>query len=455
LENAALSAEKSIPYNLEAEEAVLGSILIDREAIIKVAAFLRPDDFFSERNGTIYRVVRDLYDRQMPGDFLTVTDDLQRLNLTERVGGISYVSDLVSAVPTAAHVEYYGHIVERTATMRRLIQAGGEIAALGYDDAENVEQALDRAQQVLFRVSERRISRDFSHIGAAVSTFHDQLGYLVEHRGEIMGVRTGFADLDRITGGLRASDLIILAGRPSVGKTGLALTMARNAAIRFGQAVAIFSLEMSVNQLVQRLLASEANIDSQVLRTGYIDDYEWHRINNAFGVLNEAPIYIDDTAGLTAMELRSKARRLKAEADIKLIIVDYLQLMAGSGRENRTQEVGEISRSLKGLARELDVPVVALSQLSRAVEHRPDHRPILSDLRESGSIEQDADIVMFVHREELYDQDTERRNIADLLIAKHRNGPITEIHLRFFPGQTRFADLETYHQSDNEYFGDN
>jgi replicative DNA helicase len=448
---AAAVSEKSVPYNLEAEEAVLGSILIDREAFIKIAAFLRPDDFFSERNGSIYRVIRDLYDRQMPGDFLTVTDELARLGLTERVGGVSYVSDLVNAVPTAAHVEHYAHIVERTATMRRLIQAGGEIAGLGYDDAENVEQALDRAQQILFRVSQHRLSSDFSHVGAAVATFHDQLGYLVEHRGEILGVRTGFSDLDKITGGLRSSDLIILAGRPSVGKTGLALTMARNAAVRFHQPVAVFSLEMSTSQLVQRLIAAEANIDSQLFKTGFVDEYEWHRIHDAMGILSEAPIYIDDTAGMTALELRSKARRLKVEANIKLVIVDYLQLMSGSGRENRTQEVSEISRSLKALARELDVPVIALSQLSRAIEHRTDRRPMLSDLRESGAIEQDADIVMFVHRDELYDPETEKKNIADLIIAKHRNGPVAEIHLRFFPSQTKFADLETYHQPDGEY----
>ncbi|MCL4368650.1 MAG: replicative DNA helicase [Actinobacteria bacterium] len=425
-------------------------MLIDRDAIIKVASFLQPGDFFSERNGLLYRVRLDLYDHQQPGDFVTICDELERRGQLEAVGGAAYVSSLVSAVPTAVHIEHYARIVERTAIMRRLISAAGQIAALGYEDRNDVNMTLDEATRILYQVAERRLSQEFTPLSVALTRYFEQIDYIHQHKGEILGVPAGFIDLDKITGGFHPSDLIILAGRPAVGKTALGLTIARNAAVRFKQAVAIFSLEMSTDQLVQRLLSSEANVDSQRLRNGYVDDYEWRRISEAFGVLSEAPIYIDDTAGINALELRTKARRLKAEADIRMIIVDYLQLMQGSGRENRVQEVTEISRGLKILARELGVPVIALSQLSRAVEHRQDHRPMLSDLRESGSIEQDADIVMFVHREELYNTATEKKNIADLIIAKHRNGPIAEIPLRFFPNQTKFVDLEVYRQAEGE-----
>ncbi|MCL4499405.1 MAG: replicative DNA helicase [Chloroflexi bacterium] len=451
LENeAAAVADKPVPHNLEAEEATLGCLLIDRDAIIKVASFLRPEDFFSERNGVLYRVRLDLYDHQRPGDFVTICDELERRGQLEAVGGAAYVSSLVSAVPTAVHIEHYAHIVERTAIMRRLISAAGQIAALGYEDRADVTETLDEATQILYRVAERRLSQEFTPLSVALTRYFEQIDYIHQHKGEILGVPAGFADLDKLTGGFHPSDLIILAGRPAVGKTALALTVARNAAVRFHQPVAIFSLEMSTDQLVQRLLSSEANVDSQRLRNGYVDDYEWRRISEALGVLSEAPIYIDDTAGLSALELRTKARRLKSEADIRMIIVDYLQLMQGRGLDNRVQEVAEISRGLKVLARELSVPVIALSQLSRAIEHRQDHRPLLSDLRESGSIEQDADIVMFVHREELYNTATEKLARADIIIAKHRNGPIAEIPMRFFPNQTKFADLEVYRQADGE-----
>lgn len=282
----------------------------------------------------------------------------------------------------------------------------------------------------------------------ALREYFETIEYLHEHRGEAVGVPSGFHDLDQLTGGLHASDLVIIAGRPGVGKTGFALSMVRNVAVRSNSTAAIFSLEMSAEQLVQRLLCMEAAVDSQRIRSGYIDEFEWRRISEAFGVLSDAPIFIDDTAGITIHDLRMKARRLKSEHDLKLVVVDYLQLMQGRGLENRVQEVSEISRSLKGLARDLDVPVIALSQLSRAVESRQDHRPMLSDLRESGSIEQDADIVMFIHREELYKPDTDRKNIADIILAKHRNGPVGQVPIRFFPSQTRFADLEVYRQQE-------
>lgn len=438
--------EKPVPHNLPAEEAVLGALLIDQEAIAGIAPFLKPEDFYSERHRLIYRACLALYERRQPGDIVTVADELARTGHLEAVGGAAYLAYLANAVPTAVHVESYARIVERCAIMRRLIEAAGKIAAIGYENPDDVDAALDRAEQYLFQVSQRRVSRDFVPLYAALQEYFDKIDYLHQHKGAVTGVPTGFHDLDQLTGGLQPSDLIVVAGRPSVGKTGFVLSIARHAAVRHHLPVAIFSLEMSVEQLVQRLLCSEANVDAERLRTGFIDEYEWRRISEAFGVLAQAPIFIDDTANISIMEMRLKARRLMAEQDLKLIIVDYLQLMQGRGLENRVQEVSEISRGLKALARELNVPVIALSQLSRAVEARQDHRPVLSDLRESGSIEQDADIVMFIHREEIYNPNTERKNIADIIIAKHRNGPTGQIPLRFFPSQIRFADLELYRQ---------
>jgi replicative DNA helicase len=441
--------EKTLPANLEAERAVLGALLIDSEAISEIAMFLRAADFHRERHGVIYSARVDLYERREPGDFVTLVDELRRRGQLEAVGGASYLTELINDVPTAAHVEHYAHIVEHCAIMRRLVGAAGRIAGIGYDNPPDVDEALDRAEQVLFDVSQRRISEDFTSLREALREYFDTIEYLHQHKGEVVGVPSGFRDLDQITGGLHPSDLIIIAGRPGVGKTGFALSIVRNVASRFQAPAALFSLEMSTEQLVQRLLCMEAAVDSQRVRSGYIDEFEWRRISEAFGVLSDAPIFIDDSAAISTAELRMKARRLKTEHDLKLIVVDYLQLMQGRGLENRVQEVSEISRSLKVLARELDVPVIALSQLSRAVESRQDHRPMLSDLRESGSIEQDADIVMFIHREELYKPDTDKKNIADIIIAKHRNGPVGQIPVRFFPSQTRFADLEVYRQPDN------
>ncbi len=440
--------ERLPPQNVEAEEAVLGSLLIDREAIGRVASFLRDGDFYRDRNREIYAAALTLYDRREPIDLLTLKDELERRGRLEEVGGTAYLASLSANVPTAIHVEYYARIVERTAILRRLIGAAGQIAALAYEPTDEVDTVLDRAEQLLFAVSQRRLTREYVSLHQALKDYFDTIDFLHQHKGEVVGVPTGFRDLDQMTGGLHPSDLVIIAGRPAVGKTSFALTIAHAAAVRHHVPVAIFSLEMSVEQLVQRLLCSEASVDSHRLRSGYIDEYEWHRISQAFGVLSEAPIYIDDTANITTLELRAKARRMKAEHDIQLLVIDYLQLMQGRGLENRVQEVSEISRGLKGLARELDIPVIALSQLSRAVESRQDHRPVLSDLRESGSIEQDADIVMFIHREELYKRDTERKNIADVIIAKHRNGPTGEVALRFFPAQTRFADLERFRQAE-------
>src|SRR5918998_609391 len=436
--------ERLPPHNVEAEQSVLGSLLIDRDAIIKIASYVKPGDFYSRANGTIYEAILDLYNRREPTDFVTLSDELGRRDRLDQVGGVAYLSALLNVVPTAVHVEYYGRIVERTATLRRLIDAGSDIVGIGYRDGVDTEEALDEAERAIFKVSERRSTKDFQSIAEVLDRFFDQIDYMQQHRGEVVGTASGYADLDQLTGGLQKSDLIIIAARPSVGKTAFALGVAYGAAVQHQKTVGIFSLEMSADQLVQRLLSMETGVDSHRLRLGQIDDNEWDRISRAFGRLSEAPIYIDDASTSNIMDVRSKARRLQAEHGVDLIVIDYLQLMTARRTENRVQEISEISRGLKGLARELNVPVVALSQLSRAVESRADHRPMLSDLRESGSIEQDADIVIFIYREDKYEDDSEKKGIAEIIISKHRNGPVGSINLRFFDRTARFADLELY-----------
>lgn len=435
--------DKTIPANPEAEEAVLGSLLIDPDAILKVASFLEPDDFYREKNGWIYRAILDLHERREPADFVTLVDELERRAQLQQVGGTAYITSLINSVPTAVHVEHYAHIVERTATLRRLIAAAGQIAALAYEEAEDVDEVVDRAEQLIFNVSERRIRRDLTPVRQIMHTVVDRLDYLHRHKGDLLGVPSGFSKLDKLLGGFQKSDLIILAARPGVGKTSLALNIAVNAAKRYGQRVAFFSLEMSSEQLVQRLLAAETGINQQRLRLGEINDDEWPMLMEAAGVLSETMLFIDDTPAVSALELRTKARRLQAEHGLDMVIVDYLQLMRSDTRsENRVQEISYISRALKSLARELEVPLIALSQLSRAVEARSDHKPVLSDLRESGAIEQDADVVMFIYREEMVKENTERKNIADVIVAKHRNGPTDTVPLYFDKTLTRFADLE-------------
>jgi replicative DNA helicase len=434
------------PHNIEAEQSVIGSLLIDRDAIIRVASMLKADDFYYGANGIIYQAIVDLYNRREPTDFVTLTDELQRRERFDQVGGLAYLSSLLNVVPTAVHVEYYGKIVERTASLRRLIDAGAQIVSIGYREGIDVEEAIDSSERAIFDVSQRRTTRDFQSIADVLERFFDQIDYLQQNRGALVGVPTGFSDLDKITGGLQKSDLVIVAARPSVGKTAFALGMAYGAAVLHGKTVGIFSLEMSAEQLVQRLLSTETGVDSHRLRLGQIDDHEWDRISRAFGRLAEAQIFIDDSAAVSVMELRSKARRLQAERGLELLVVDYLQLMQGRRSENRVQEISEISRGLKGIARELNIPVIALSQLSRAVETRADHHPLLSDLRESGSIEQDADVVMFIYREEVYDANTENKGIAEISVAKHRNGPVGQVNLRFFQKTARFADLELYRE---------
>ncbi len=389
--------EKLLPQNIEAESGVLGSIIIDPEAVVQVADFLTAEDFYRDAHRTIYEVILQLYERHEPADFITICDELERRNRLEEVGGASYITSLINQVPTSGNVEYYGRIVERTAILRRLIHAAGQIAAVAYDEGD-ADVALDKAEQLIFGISQRHARADFSALRDLLADYMGKLDQLHERRGTIVGVPTGFSDLDRLTGGLQRSDLIILAARPAVGKTSLALSLAHNASVRHQQSVAIFSLEMSKEQLVQRLLSMDASIDQQRLRTGWIEDDEWERIVEAMETLSQANLWIDDTAGISTMEMRSKARRLQAEHGIDLIIVDYLQLMQSSTgnkrNENRVQEISEISRNLKGLARELDVPVLALAQLSRAVETRQSKVPQLSDLRESGCLTGDTPVYL-------------------------------------------------------------
>ncbi len=444
--------ERLPPQSVEAEEAVLGSILIDPDAIIRVAAMLKPEDFYREKHGWIYETALILHERREPIDFLTVCDELERRGQLEEVGGAAFITTLINVVPTSIHAEHYARIVERTATRRRLIEAAGQIAALAYQEAEDVDEVVDRAEQVLFGVSERRISRELVPIKQVLSEYYDRIEYLTRHQGEMIGIPTGFTDIDKLLGGLQRSDLVILAARPSVGKTSLALSFAHNSAKKYGQRVAFFSLEMSDEQVVQRLISAETGINAQRLRRGDIEQDEWGRFIKATSDLAETHIYIDDTPSISALELRTKARRLHAEIGIDLIVVDYLQLMRGDFRsENRVQEISSISRALKALARELNVPVLALSQLSRGVESRTDKRPILSDLRESGALEQDADVVIFIYRDEMYNENTERPNIADIMVAKHRNGPTGSVSLYFRKELAQFLEAEVRRQEVDIY----
>jgi replicative DNA helicase len=434
----------ALPADVNAERAMLGSILLERDAIIAVASWMQPEYFYLEKHAWIYEAMQACYNRRpsVPPDISTVSDELRRRERLDPIGGIAYLGELSAEVPNAVHVEYYGRIVERTALLRRLIQAGGRIAALGYNEREELETTLDKAELELFAVSQHRTNQDFVHIQSVISDYFNRIQDIKEQRGEIVGLTTSYIDLDRLTGGLQRSDLIILAARPSVGKTAFALNIAHNVAVHHHYTVGIFSLEMSREQLVQRLLAMETGIDMQKLRTGNIHDHELQRVIDAMGVLSSAPIYIEDSAGLSIMDVRGKARRLQSQARIDLLIVDYLQLMKAQRSENRVQEVSEISRGLKALARELNTPVIAISQLSRAVEGRTSHVPMLSDLRESGSIEQDADLVLFIYRDDLYDKESDKKGIAEIHIAKHRNGPLGVVPLRFETTTTRFHNLE-------------
>jgi len=439
--------DKMVPHNVEAEQAVLGSLLLDPDAIFRVNTFLLGADFYVEKHRWIYESILALHERREAVDLVTLCDELERRGQLAELGGAAYITALLNATPTALNVEHYGRIVERTSTLRRLIGAAGEIAALAYEDTDDVDETVDRAEQILFGVSQRRIARDMMPIRDIVSDYYDRIDYLYQHKDETIGVPTGFRNIDKLLGGMQRSDLIIVAARPGMGKTSLMLSMALNAARKYGQRVAIFSLEMSAEQLVQRLISAETGIDSQRLRIGHLHDDEWPIFTQATGALSDTMIFIDDTPSISAMQVRTKARRLYAEYGLDLLIVDYLQLMQSDRRsENRVQEISFLSRSLKGLARELHIPVVVASQLSRAVEQRNDKHPMLSDLRESGSIEQDADIVMFIYRDEYYNQETDQPNIAEIVVAKHRNGPTGMVPLFFKKELAQFLEVEMFRE---------
>lgn len=443
------------PHDVEAEKAVIGSLLIDSEGIFRVATFLRAEDFFTPENQLVYDACFSLYQRNESIDQITVARELARRGKLEEVGGAAYLSHLVSIVPTSLHIEHYAQIVSRLSVMRRLISAANQIAAIGYEADAEVDAALGRAEDILFRVRQRRSREDFVPIRQVLGQYFEEAGPIQTTEVEIPHILTNFTAMDEFLGGLQRSDLVVLAARPSLGKTSLALNIARNAAINQKACVALFSLEMSRQAVVQRLLASEANVDSRSVRLGLYTEEQERRIMEASGILSEAPIYVDDSPQLRIVEMRSKARRLHFEHNVDLVIVDYLQLVQGESRsDSRVQEVSEITRSLKALARELDAPVLAVSQLSRAVEWRASHKPQLADLRESGSIEQDADVVLFIYRDEVYVTEEEwkkthdveaepyPRGIADIIIAKHRNGPTGEVKLRFVARTAKFENLE-------------
>ena len=436
---------KSMPANLEAERAVLGSLLIDPDAIIKISNYLRAEDFFRERHAWLFDAMTTLHERREPLDFVTLVDELERREQLEEIGGPTYITDLANGTPSAIYVDHYARIVERTAVLRRLISAAGTIAELAYDESNEVNEVVDRAEQIIFGVTESRIHRDLTPIRAIMGDVVDRIDFLSQNRDMLMGVPTGFKHMDTMLGGFQKSDLIILAARPGMGKSSLALSLAQNAARRYDARVAIYSLEMSNEQLVQRLLSMETAIDSHTLRMGAVEEDQWPILMEAANQLSSTNIFIDDTPAASVSEIRTKSRRLYAEHGLDMIFIDYMQLMSGqtgARNENRQQEISFISRSLKGLARELNVPVIALSQLSRAVESRSDKRPMLSDLRESGSIEQDADVVMFIYREDYYIEDTDRQDIADIIVAKHRHGATGTVSLYFRKELTQFRDLE-------------
>lgn len=437
------------PQNSEAEASLLGAVLIDSDAIVKIADIVAPQDFYEERHRRIYEAVLQLYEKHNPIDILTLTDQLKGTGFLDIVGGASYLTELTNFVPTASHVEQYAEIVAQKALRRRLIKASQDIVGLGYDENKNLQELIEEAETKLFDVSQQHVKQDVTSLETILSESFDRLDELHKDKGKIRGVPTGYKDLDAILAGLQKSDLFVLAARPSMGKTALALNLAHNVAVKSEVPVLVFSLEMSKEQLVDRMLAMESGVDAWSLRTGNLNDSDFEKIGQAMGTLSEAQIYIDDSPGITVSDLRTKARREAHLRPLGLIIVDYLQLMSGGhrfgGDGNRVQEISEISRGLKGIARELDVPLIALSQLSRSVESRNPQIPQLADLRESGSIEQDADVVAFIYREDYYNPETERRNVTDILIKKHRNGPTGAVELYFDKEKQRFRSLDSRH----------
>lgn len=434
--------EKIPPHNIEAEEAVLGSLFIDPKSIIKIADLISPKDFYKESHRLVYEAILDLYNMREPIDILSLSNKLQEKEKLDVVGGRSFLATLANKVPTARNIVHYAKIVSKKATLRNLINSASEIVGLGFNEDDEIEDTLDLAEQLLFNVSQNHLQNNFTPISNIVADAFDRIDEIHRDGDSMRGIPTKFADLDNILGGLQRSDFVILAARPAMGKTSLALDFARNAA-KAGAAVGLFSLEMSKEQLVDRMLCAEAGVDLWKMRTGKLsDDADFPKIGEAMGVLSEIPLYIDDAAGCNIMEVRTKCRRLQLEHGLDLVIIDYLQLMEGRSKESRVQEVAEISRGLKQLARELNIPVLALSQLSRSVEQASPPIPKLSHLRESGSIEQDADVVLFVYREDYYNKESQRKHITDIIIAKHRNGPTGQVELYFDHTKASFKNLE-------------
>ena len=439
-----LLAQRLPPQSLEAEVSVLGGILLENEALSRVLEVIREGDFYRESHRKIFSAILELFERNEPADLITLSEVLKKRAAFEEVGGIEYLNSLVNSVPTAANISYYAKIVKEKSILRKLINRATEIVSQGYGDAGNVDDFLDRAEHSIFEISEDRVRPSFYPIKEIIKSSFKTIEKLYEKRQLITGVPTGFSRLDELTSGLQPSDLIIVAGRPSMGKTAFALNIAQHAAIEARVPTAVFSLEMAKEQLALRMLCSEAKVDAHRLRGGFLSESDWPKLTRAAGNLSEAPIFIDDTAGLTALEMRAKARRLRAERNLGLIIVDYLQLMRGrADSDTREQEISDISRSLKGLAKELNVPVIALSQLNRRVEERGDKHPQLADLRESGAIEQDANVIIFLYRDEVYNKSEENRGKAEVIIGKQRNGPTDRFELAFLDKYTCFENLSS------------
>ena len=436
------------PHDIEAEQAVIGSMLTDKDAVVDAIEILKADDFYRQDNKTIYEAILNLYNIGEPIDIITVKSELVSIGKFEAVGGLEYIASLPDKVPTTANVDRYIKIVEEKSILRRLIKASNELIDLGYAETEDVDAIMDQAEKKVFEISQGKNQKGYTLIKDILVESFAELEKLYNQKEPITGIPTGFADLDYKTAGLHNSDLVLVAARPAMGKSAFALNIATNAAVQAKVPTVIFNLEMSKSQLVSRILCSEAMVDSNKVRTGKIEEDDWVKLATALGPLSEAPIYIDDTPGITVTEIRAKCRKLKMEKNLGLIVIDYLQLIQGSGKRNssREQEISEISRSLKILAKELDVPVIALSQLSRAAEQRADHRPMLSDLRESGAIEQDADIVMFLYRDDYYNPDSEKKNIAEVIMAKHRAGSTGTVELLWLGSYTKFVNIEKYRE---------
>ena len=432
------------PHDLEAEQAIIGSMLTDKDAVISSIEVLKEDDFYREDNKAIYSAILSLYNRSEPIDIITVKAELESMGKLEQVGGLEYLAELPEKVPTTANAEKYIKIVEEKSILRKLIKTANEIMELGYSPTEDVEDIMEGAEKKIFNIMQQKNQKSYTPIKDVLVESFTKLEELYNRKQHITGVPTGFSELDYKTAGLHGSDLILIAARPAMGKTAFALNIATNASVRAKVPVAVFSLEMSKDQLVNRILCSEAMVDSNKVRTGKLEENERTKLAESIGPISEAEIYIDDTPGISIMEIRAKCRKLKLEKDIGMVVIDYLQLVQGSNKRNgsREQEISEISRSLKILAKELNVPVIALSQLSRAAEQRPDHRPMLSDLRESGAIEQDADIVMFLYRDDYYNEDSEKKDIAEVIIAKHRGGSTGTVELLWLGNYTKFVNLE-------------